>query len=207
MGNGQAKRSKRMAMEAMSHMVQLTKNQLLELREKCYHYCIHDEANDENNEHSFNISREDFRAAMQDVGIADVDLDAEVLDKLFTMWDLNEVDRIPLLEFLTGVTPLTSWADVQSKLQFAFEVFDIHREGRLRESDTLSVLASINSTAAYFGDPILTTDQIKEVIRKVYDVHQDREGFLCYRDHVDKICAHKTIIQFINGQGPARYGA
>jgi hypothetical protein len=86
MGNEHS--SNRMAISAMSHMMKITKRQLLMLRDQCV--CISEKGNTES---GYQISRAKLLASTTTVNLVHTP-DYEVLDKLLVLWDKNGTDRI-----------------------------------------------------------------------------------------------------------------
>lgn len=202
MGNDQSKGSSRMAISAMSNVMKLTKHELIDLRDRCVSLSSTGKGNDPTVE---TISRRDFRRAMKESAVAE-DNDGEVLDRLFTMWDRSGDDRVDCLPFLVGISPLASWAGVGPKLRFAFELFDVAGVGRIGREDMASVFGSINATASYFGDAVLTSTQVDAIVEDVFNSAADNGEGIKYADHVDMISLHPLVVQFASGSGTMRYG-
>ena len=91
MGNDTSKSSSRMAISAMSHMMKITKPQLLALRDRC----LSDSETGENvtTLSGFRLARGIFLDAMIEMNVA-TEPDYQVLEKLFVMWDKNGVDWV-----------------------------------------------------------------------------------------------------------------
>ena len=81
MGNAE---SSRMAISAMSHMIKITKAQLLALRDQC----ISDSEDDASTSSGYRLSRTTFADAMKKLNV-DPEPDCQVFEKLFTMFDSN----------------------------------------------------------------------------------------------------------------------
>jgi Ca2+-binding EF-hand superfamily protein len=129
-------------------------------------------------------------------------LDIDVFDNLYTMWDTKGEDRIPLLLFLAGISPLASTMDIGTKLRFALEMFDVHQTGRIKFDDALSILGGINATASYFGDSVITPQSIENVVETVFREHNE----IYYLEHIQSFVEHPSIIQFSMAGGTMRYG-
>mmetsp|Transcript_15234 Transcript_15234/g.22311 ORF Transcript_15234/g.22311 Transcript_15234/m.22311 type:complete len:204 (-) Transcript_15234:123-734(-) len=196
MGNGSSN-GPRMAISAMAEMMKITKPQMLELRNACLRL-----AKPGRDKTTPTISRASFNKAMTEVKLDPVDID--IFDNLYTMWDkTGEPDgHINMLLFLAGICPLASTMDVSTKLQFALEVFDVQRTGRLQVKDALRILGGINATASYFGDAAITPQAIEIIVEDVYQGLQE----IHYMDHIIPIAAHPAVVQFANAAGTMRYG-
>ncbi len=187
-----------MAITAMADMMKITKPQMTELRNACLRYAK------PGREHNINgpiISRANFHKAMSDAKVDAADID--VLDHLYTMWDkTGDAKSVNLLLFMAGISPLASTMDVETKLQFAFEIFDVHMSGRLRIADGLKILGGINATASYFGDAVITPQAIEIVVEDIYQGQND----ILYMEHIKNIASHPAVVQFANAAGTMRYG-
>lgn len=84
MGNDTSKSSNRMAISAMSHMMKITKPQLIALRDRCMFDS--DKGDDINTPSGYRLSRTKFLDAMREMKVAD-EPDFQVMEKLFIMWD------------------------------------------------------------------------------------------------------------------------
>ena len=186
-----------MAMSAMADHLKITKPQMMELRNACLR--VAKPSRDKSNTGP-TISRSSFHKAMEEVKMDPLDID--VFDHLYSMWDTHGQGKINMLLFLAGICPLASTMDVATKLQFALELFDVNRTGRLRLDDALRILGGINATASYFGDAVITPQAIEIVVE---DIFLDQNE-IYYMEHVDSIATHPAVVQFSLAAGTMRYG-
>jgi Ca2+-binding EF-hand superfamily protein len=152
------------------------------------------------------ISRIEFSEALNVVGINQNDSD--ILDRLFTMYDKTGDDQIAYRDFIVGIAPLISGTHVE-KIEFAFKLYDIDTTGYLRGSEMLNVLSQMNKVASYFGDPVMTEEQIANVIEDVLDMAGGGDGMataLHYAEYVKVIADHPIVNTFITGGGTVQYG-
>lgn len=190
-----------MAISAMAEMMKITKPQMMELRNACLRYAKPGRDGESQISSGPIISRTNFHRAMMDVKVDSTDMD--ILDHLYTMWDkIGDAKSVNLLLFLAGIAPLASTLDVSTKLQFAFEIFDVHRSGRLRIGDALKILGGINATASYFGDAVITPQAIEILVEDIYQGSND----ILYMEHLEKFASHPALIQFASAAGTMRYG-
>ena len=196
MGNGISNHSgSRMAISAMADMMKVTKSQLIDLREACLQ-----RVRSTHKQKSPEITREVFRDAMKELNLDMNDVD--VFDHLFTMHDKHGEDKLNLLVFLAGVSPLASTMDIETKLLFAFEVFDIDSTGCLQRADAKKILNGINATASYFGDPALTTKAVDIIVEDVYK----NQSEIFYDEYMDLFSSHPAVLQFASSGGTIKYG-
>ena len=69
--------------------------------------------------------------------------DQEVLNLLFTMWDMTGTGRVLCAEFIVGVCVLACKEDsIEQALRFALQVADRHRSGQICSKDASTFLRS-----------------------------------------------------------------
>lgn len=125
------------------------------------------------------------------------------------MYDKTGDDQIVFKEFIVGICPLISGTHLQ-KIDFAFQLFDIEQSNSLKATDMINVLSQMNRVASYFGDPVMTEDQITSVILDVIDLAglsaDGLSAILIYAEYINVIADHPTIQTFITGGGSVQYG-
>lgn len=205
MGNDTSKPSNRMAVSALSHMMRLTKPQLLELRDKCL--SVSETGKDVPTPSGYRLNRATFLDAMTETNVA-VEPDYQVLEKLFVMWDKNGVDWVDPLEFLAGIGPLASVMDVAAKLKFSIEVYDYKKSGRISREELVAVLEAINATSSYFGDAVLQKNQVAVIVDDLFADEKmiEDDNAIAYSEKVYKVTNHPLVAEFTSGAGSARYG-
>jgi Ca2+-binding EF-hand superfamily protein len=154
------------------------------------------------------IRRPQFTEALRLVGINQNDTD--IFDRLFTMYDKTGDDQISFREFIVGVCPLISGTHIE-KIDFAFQLYDIDETTVLRANDMINVLSQMNRVASYFGDPVMTEDQVASVVLDVVDsAGLSGEGptaVLNYAEYSRMIADHALVQTFISGGGSVLYGS
>lgn len=200
MGNQVGKGANRMAIAAMANVTHVEKRELASLQNK-----FKEIASREGNPHM--INRVEFGEALSIVGINQNDSD--IFDRLFTMYDKTGDDQINWKEFVVGIAPLISGTHID-KIDFAFRLFDTEGTGYLRPTEMINVLSQMNRVASYFGDPVMTEEQIASVISDVMDMTDSGDGekltTLHYSDYVKIVADHPIINTFISGGGSIQYG-
>ena len=157
----------------------------------------------EGNPHT--ITRVEFRSALEAVAITESDV--EILDRLFTMFDKTGDDQVNFREFVVGVSPLIT-GDVASKLSFSFELYDLDGTGQVRPNEMAFVLGSMNATASYFGDPVMTADQVEQLVDDIFrTADADNSGSLSYAEYMTAVSEHPVLVSFVQGAGTVRYGS
>lgn len=200
MGNQVGKGANRMAIAAMANVTHIERREMLALQSR-----FRDVASREGNPNM--INRVSFTETLNAVGINQNDID--ILDRLFTMYDKTGDDVIVYRDFLAGIAPLISGSH-NDKIEFAFRMLDLDGSGILRANDMLNALSQMNKVASYFGDPVMSEDQIQGVIGDMLDVAGGTtEGLsaqLHYSDYVKMIGDHPMVNTFLVGGGTVQYG-
>jgi Ca2+-binding EF-hand superfamily protein len=180
------------ALSAVAKSVNLTKPQIMEIRHSCA-----DMASANNR-----IRRKLFQLAVAKAGVQE-EPDAEILDFLFTMWDVNGESRVPYLEFVASFATLACrYENLASAMYFLLKVMDLKDTGKVTSAELIVMLQStsldvpglalsglsllhldphtpfscpslalsgISQTASYFGDSLMTENQIYKLSDSVFD--------------------------------------
>ena len=86
MGNDPSKPSSRMATSALAHIMRITKQQLLTLRDTCL--SVSQTGCDVQTASGYRLSRAKFLDAMTATNV-NLEPDYQILEKLFVMWDME----------------------------------------------------------------------------------------------------------------------
>mmetsp|Transcript_14792 Transcript_14792/g.21138 ORF Transcript_14792/g.21138 Transcript_14792/m.21138 type:complete len:225 (+) Transcript_14792:390-1064(+) len=205
----------RMAISAVANMMKITKSEMIDLRDRCMQYVdtYEDPA-------YFSVNREDFRSVLDHLEVDE--LDRDIFDELFTMWEKTGDHQVHPILFLTSASPLASTMDVSTKLKFAFQMFDINETGRVTYKDMERILGGLNATASYFGDSVVTPQQIDVLVRDIFDSEttfastassysqssysQSSSGReVYYMDRIQEMAMHPIVRKFASGEGTMRY--
>ena len=185
----------RLAIGAMSSVTEIEKAQIRKIRDKFA----------ELGGGSNVISRDDFVEGLDTVEL--VESDREILDRLFVMLDRRGEERVNMKEFVVALVPLVT-GPTSAKLDFALEIYDFENFGKLDIASSTIVLATLNSVASFFGDPVLRADQIDEVIDgAARALDPDESGFLPRTGLATFVAKHSLMVDFLEAKGSARYDA
>ena len=200
MGNQVGKGANRMAIAAMSNVTHIEKRELAALLGK-----FREIAGREGN--TTMINRTEFSEALSIVGINQNDVD--ILDRLFTMYDKSGDDQINFRDFIVGIAPLISGTH-QEKIDFALRLFDSDGTSYMKARDIVNVLSQMNRVASYFGDPVMTEEQIVSVVVDVQDMAggavDGLNDAVHYVEYIKVISDHPIVNTFITGGGSVQYG-
>jgi Ca2+-binding EF-hand superfamily protein len=200
MGNQIGKGANRMAIAAMSNVTHVEKREIAALLSKFKEVSAR--------EGSLNmISRTDFTEALNVVGINQND--ADILDRLFTMYDKSGDDQINYKDFIVGIAPLISGTHVE-KIDFALRLYDTEGTSYLKAREMVNVLSQMNKVASYFGDPVMTEEQVTSVITDIQDMAggsvDGLNDAIHYVEYIKIIADHPVVNTFISGGGSVQYG-
>ena len=153
------------------------------------------------------INRSEFTEALTIVGINQND--ADILDRLFTMYDKSGDDQINYRDFIVGIAPLISGTH-QDKIDFALRLYDAEGSSHLKAREMVNVLSQMNRVASYFGDPVMTEEQIVSVVKDVQELAGGSiDGLndnVHYVEYIKFISDHPIVNTFITGGGSVSYG-
>lgn len=200
MGNQIGKGANRMAIAAMSNVTHVEKRELASLQSK-----FREIAGREGNPAM--LSRVEFTEALSIVGINQND--ADIMDRLFTMYDKTGDDNINWRDYIVGIAPLISGTHVD-KIDFAMRLYDVEGTSYLKVNEMANVLSQMNRVASYFGDPVMTEEQITNVMLDVLDMAGGSpDGLMAslhYSEYIKIIGEHPLVNTFISGGGTVQYG-
>ena len=189
-----------MAIAAMSNVTHIEKRELAALQTKFKEVAAR-------NGNSSMINRTEFGETLSIVGINQND--ADILDRLFTMYDKSGDDQINYKDFIVGIAPLISGSHVE-KIDFAFRLFDTEGTSYLKAKEMINVLSQMNRVASYFGDPVMSEEQITNVIMDVLEMAggstDGLNAALHYVEYIKIISDHPIVNTFIAGGGSVQYG-
>lgn len=200
MGNDIGKgATNRMAIAAMSNVTSVEKKELLTMKKNFAEIAARSGLPDV-------ISKDEFTEGLGQVPNI-TDSDKEILERLFIMLDKTGDYTINYKEFMCGIAPLIT-GTVSEKLNFACEMIDVDGTGMLKPNELTFVLKAMNSTASYFGDPVMTQEQIEQLTDEVFkDYDKDGSGELLFTSFTGTMGEHNLVQSFVSGKGTVRYGS
>ena len=201
MGTQSSSAGTRMAITAMSSVTHVEKREIALLLRKF-------QENSAQDGNPGMIRRTQFTEVLNIAGINQND--ADIFDRLFTMYDITGDDQIAFREFIVGVCPLISGTPTD-QITFAFQLYDAEATKSLPAKDMVNVLSQMNKVASYFGDPVMTEDQIASVVLDVVDLAglnaDGLSAIINYSDYSAVIAEHQMTKTFVSGGGSVLYGA
>ena len=198
MGNQVARGTNRMAIAAMANVTHIEKKELLLLSSKFKETSLR-----EGNPNM--ITRLGFSEVLTVVNINQNDQD--ILDRLFTMFDKTGDDMILYKDFVVGISPFITGSYIE-KIEFALRLWDSETTAHLRATEIINVLSQINRVSSYFGDPVLTEDQIVSIIKDSLNLTDTALSTMVrYNEYIKVIAEHPLVEVFLSGGGTVQYGS
>jgi len=107
--------------------------------------------------------------------------DNPIVQRVVSVFDKNNDDKISFYEFITGLSTLTSTSNVEEKIKFAFEIYDTNSDGYISNGDLFNTLKLLT------GDN-LTDIQIQQVVdRTILAADKDLDGKLSFEEFAEFI--------------------
>ena len=132
MGNSISNRApeERLSIECIAKYMSVSKQQLVDLRNRCY---MSMDSKRKIDRRSFNTNVKRCRIRSRP--------DAEILDGLYTMWDLHGEDSILLPPFILSLAPLAcAEEDLEDILRFSLNIFERETSGILTADRIVFIL-------------------------------------------------------------------
>lgn len=187
----------KMGIAAMAIVSGVEKEDIMKLRASFQGYAERSGGNKD-------VFRADFDESVKSLESLDPS-DAELLDKLFILLDETGENKVDIKEFLVAASLLVNFGSVSDKLKFAFNIFDESDTGIIFALDCTKVFTTLNATASFFGDPVLSVTEIKELVEAIWLECSIPAAPLQYPDHIDFILNHEIALRFTSGQGTIRF--
>jgi hypothetical protein len=141
------------------------------------------------------LSCDEFEEALNSVKFAASD--RAIFDRLFTLLDRTGDDRILAAQFLVGASVLLRGSleiKLQAALQFACDADSSPGfEGGLSPEGLNFALMTLAAVASYFGDPLVTVDDVNRVVEDVCGA----DGGCSCEELVKSIGDHSLVQQYV----------
>lgn len=131
--------------------------------------------------------------------------DTELFVQLFTLFDNEGHDTVDFKSFITGTSICLTSQTAKEKLQWGLSVFDSSSD--CARGDVKKLLVAINNTAAFFGDPVLPTNEIDLLTVELFKEVPSVGGRISQGECVTYLLAHPLVQQFLIGQGVVTFGS
>lgn len=198
-GSSSAKSLDTLALVAVANGMTLTQQQLIDVRKNCTIGSLGQKRM------RFNISRLSFQKAMARANVSQAANDWDIIEQLYTLWDQDgEDERLDFREFLAGISPLAcAGKTLPEILHFAMQMFDIQHTKHIDRTELEIVLSGINVTAAYFGDRVLSKEQVEVICDSAFLSLENDD--LSHQACARTLSTHPMVERFVLGKGPCKY--
>ncbi|KAF4674676.1 calcineurin, partial [Perkinsus chesapeaki] len=99
-----------------------------------------------------------------------------LVQRVVSIFDVDGNGTVSFIEFLVGLARVAVGSDEEEKLKFAFEVYDVNKDGYISNGDLFQVMKMM------VGDN-LTDEQLQQLVdRTMRDTDKDMDGLLCFEE-------------------------
>ncbi len=133
--------------------------------------------------------------------------DLELFNRLFTLFDIKGDGTVNYKDYLAGIAGCIVTGKLNDRLKLAISVYDDNNASICLKGEVKRALHSINNVASYFGDPVMMTSEVDEVVLQLFEAVPKVVGQ--YRPHepvIEFLVANETVQSFVKGEGKARFG-
>mmetsp|Transcript_1579 Transcript_1579/g.2790 ORF Transcript_1579/g.2790 Transcript_1579/m.2790 type:complete len:229 (-) Transcript_1579:41-727(-) len=167
MGNMMSGGADRLALVALSHVIQCRRAELMGLRAELQNASLAHPGTSKTS-----VTRKDFDHALSTLNIEDSD--CEIFDRLFTLFDKTGAGKVNYMEVVVGLSVLVP-GTLNNRLLLAFEITDDEGKGYLDKSSLLFLLKTLNQTCNFLGDPTLSPEVLEELTESLFISTQEAE--------------------------------
>lgn len=151
-------------------------------------------------DNAFLLTRKNLKTSLKTAKI--VPNDQEVVTKLFTCFEIPELDgTVYWQQFLMGLCVLVG-ATLEAKIAFAMDLFgDITLKAKLTQEEFVFVVNSMNDAMGYLGDKAMRKREIRALTEDVWANCADKtDNTLDYQDkaNLQQISNSKVIIAWLD---------
>lgn len=135
--------------------------------------------------------------------------DNELFLQLFILFDEDGMEMVDYKPLIAGsIIALISTLTNTEKLQLAFSVYDKDDSKHILRRDLKVILQAINSTAAYFGDPVLSMKEVDTMTLELFKSVPSQAGLGAkHSDVIAFLLQHQVILKFMKGEGTIKFGS
>ena len=187
----------KLAMVALSHVVQTRRSELMTLRKELDMVANKQQSSSKR----YLITRKELDDGLREINVEETD--HEVFDRLFTLFDKTGAGKVHFLELVVGLAPVLN-ASLSDRVRLAFELTDEDGRGFVDKREMKFLFKALNSTANFLGDPMLTIEEIEELVESLFtsvlDAGSMTEAFP-YPDNIEMVTEHPIIDSWLRRAG------
>ncbi|CDO66981.1 protein phosphatase 2b regulatory subunit, putative [Plasmodium reichenowi] len=107
--------------------------------------------------------------------------DNPLVKRVISIFDSNSDGKVSFVEFLVGITKLASSTDDFQKKKFAFDVYDINKDGMISNGELFTVMKMM------VGNNLNDTQLQQLVDRTILQADKDGDGMISFEEFKDMI--------------------
>ena len=104
-----------------------------------------------------------------------------LVNRVIEVFDKNGDGKISFMEFIQGLSALHSEGSTEGKLKFAFNIYDINRDGFISNGELFTVLKTMVGSN-------LTDVQLQQLVdRTIIQADKDMDGMISFKEFSDMV--------------------
>lgn len=102
--------------------------------------------------------------------------DNPLVKRVISIFDTNEDGKVSFVEFLVGLAKLASVMDEREKLRFAFDVYDVDKDGHISNGELFAVMKMMVGNN-------LNDHQLQQLVdRTILQADKDGDGMISFQE-------------------------
>lgn len=154
------------------------------------------------------INRDDFNAVIKQIDKFQPP-DMELFTQLFVLFDEAGHDEVDYRTFVAGAAVCLMSCPLIEKLKFALSIYGAEGKQHCQRGDLRRMMLAVNTTTAYFGDPVLQPAEIDSLSLEAFKmVPGGTAGLgLSHEDAIAFLLKEPAVRRFMQGEGTVRFGS
>eukprot|EP01057_Protomagalhaensia_wolfi_P000898 Protomagalhaensia_wolfi_Nauph_80__897@NODE_1517_length_1492_cov_120_861666_g1176_i0_p2_GENE_NODE_1517_length_1492_cov_120_861666_g1176_i0NODE_1517_length_1492_cov_120_861666_g1176_i0_p2_ORF_typecomplete_len178_score34_69EFhand_7/PF13499_6/0_0023EFhand_7/PF13499_6/3_3e10EFhand_7/PF13499_6/8e16EFhand_1/PF00036_32/0_0083EFhand_1/PF00036_32/1_3e05EFhand_1/PF00036_32/6_3e07EFhand_1/PF00036_32/1_1e07EFhand_8/PF13833_6/0_00035EFhand_8/PF13833_6/5e05EFhand_8/PF13833_6/0_12EFhand_8/PF13833_6/4_3e07EFhand len=114
--------------------------------------------------------------------------DNPLVKRVISIFDTNEDGRVSFVEFLVGLAKLTAGTDEYQKTKFAFDIYDVNKDGYISNGELFTVMKMMVGNN-------LNDNQLQQLVdRTILQADKDGDGMISFSEF-QEVVAHVDIAE------------
>eukprot|EP01054_Gregarina_sp_Poly1_P007728 Gregarina_sp_Poly_1__7727@NODE_4364_length_623_cov_125_127698_g2902_i0_p1_GENE_NODE_4364_length_623_cov_125_127698_g2902_i0NODE_4364_length_623_cov_125_127698_g2902_i0_p1_ORF_typecomplete_len182_score24_65EFhand_7/PF13499_6/0_0033EFhand_7/PF13499_6/1_2e09EFhand_7/PF13499_6/4_2e15EFhand_1/PF00036_32/0_016EFhand_1/PF00036_32/1_3e05EFhand_1/PF00036_32/1_6e06EFhand_1/PF00036_32/4_1e07EFhand_5/PF13202_6/2_2e03EFhand_5/PF13202_6/0_0027EFhand_5/PF13202_6/0_012EFhand_5/PF13202_6/0_0029EFhand_5/PF13202_6 len=102
--------------------------------------------------------------------------DNPLVKRVISIFDTNEDGRVSFVEFLVGLAKLTAGTDEYQKTKFAFDIYDVNKDGFISNGELFTVMKMMVGNN-------LNDNQLQQLVdRTILQADKDGDGMISFSE-------------------------
>mmetsp|Transcript_7081 Transcript_7081/g.17104 ORF Transcript_7081/g.17104 Transcript_7081/m.17104 type:complete len:178 (-) Transcript_7081:94-627(-) len=114
------------------------------------------------------------------LGVAEL-TENPLVQRVISVFDKDKSGTVSFIEFLVGLAKLAAGAEEEQKLQFAFSIYDVNKDGYISNGDLFQVMKMM------VGDNLGDSQLQQLVDRQIVIADKDEDGQLSFEEFKDAV--------------------